>query len=194
MESDRQNCMSWLVSCSLIRMQISCIEKHLGAHILPSPLSTPHLPFHLFSSSAKSSSLLSTFPSLLSCPIFSHSASFISSPLTLTSFWFYLTLTSSSALNPAFTLLFLFGKCLVSCPVSSPPLSVCQSELSFIPSFHFIQLKTGRFTWSLSVGLCRPEEDLTGGCMFRLVWILFQCLLQHTKTAEWERLLLCLSK
>lgn len=32
-ETDRQNCMSWLVSCSLIRMQISCIEKHLGAFL-----------------------------------------------------------------------------------------------------------------------------------------------------------------
>lgn len=29
-ETDRQSCMSWLVSCSFIGMQISCIQEHLG--------------------------------------------------------------------------------------------------------------------------------------------------------------------
>lgn len=50
-ETDRQNCTSWLVSCSLIRMQISSIEEHLGAflrHSLPPPraIATLHFSFH----------------------------------------------------------------------------------------------------------------------------------------------------
>lgn len=39
-ETDKQNCMSWLVSCSFIRMQISCIQKHLG--VFHSPISSLH--------------------------------------------------------------------------------------------------------------------------------------------------------
>lgn len=60
------------------------------------------------------------------------------------------------------------------------PLSVCQSELPFI-SFFFPPS-------TLSEWLCSPEVDLTGGCVFRLVWTRFLFMLQSMKTAEWELL------
>lgn len=51
-ETDRQSCMSWLVSCSFIGMQISCIQEHLGVLVFFFAASFPlsallHLPFHV---------------------------------------------------------------------------------------------------------------------------------------------------
>lgn len=142
-ETDRQNCMSWLVSCSLIRMQISCIEKHLEAFLSPfsslhslSPfsslllvyqiqLSTSVIPHFLFSS---------PFHSSLVLPSFLLPASFISSPLTLSSVCFYLALTSPPALTLP-SLLSCFPLAKVSLPVLLLPLrlslSVSQSCLLF---------------------------------------------------------------
>lgn len=46
------------------------------------------------------------------------------------------------------------------------------------------------FVWSLWKWLCGPEVDLTGGCMFSLVWTRLLFRLQRIKTAEWVFLFL----
>lgn len=138
-ETDRQNCMSWLVSCSLIRMQISCIEKHLGAFLrLTCSSFSPHSSHPLSSFLCEIQTSFLHFPyfllSLFSVypPVFSHSFP-PSNPSPASVF-----IVSPSALTLS-ALLFLFCKCLFyGPPVSSPLFSSCQSELSFIPSFHSI--------------------------------------------------------
>lgn len=147
--------MSWLVSCTLIRMQISCIVKHLGAFLRPT--------YFLLLSSLRS-------PSFSSLPL-PYQIHFLSS------FHIFSLLSLLSFLPVPLFFLLLPSLCLRSFASSavvllSPAFSVCQSELSFIPSFHFILIAMRRFTWSLSAWFCRPEEDLTRGCIFRLVWIL----------------------
>ena len=126
-ETDRQNCMSWLVSCSLIRMQISCIEKHLGAFL--SPFSTLH-------SSPPFSSLCLVCQIQLSTFIFPHFSSPLFSslipphlsfpPLSPSAVSdFYLTLTSPPALTLP-SLLSCFPSAKVSFPVPLLPLSLPQ--------------------------------------------------------------------
>lgn len=133
-------------------MQISRIEKHLGAFL--GPFSSPLLTSLFISAppSTKSSSLLSFSPrfllSLLLLPIFSQSCSFhflSSNPLQLV---FLYCSHPCSCPHPAITpLLFLFSRGLVSRPPASfSSLSFCQSRLPLIPPFGFIQMTTMRFS------------------------------------------------
>lgn len=181
-ESDRQKCTTWLVSCLLIRMQISCIEKHLRAfhgsfsslHISP-----PFFPF--FFSSFTTSSLLA-FDPLVAC---------YRTPLVLFEGTFLL---STPLLCPHFriVLIFLPFHSLLEdlFPVVLLPLSLFFSQSCYLFPFLFIQMTIWGFVWSLWNWLCGPEVDLTGGCMFSLVWTRLLFMLQRIKTAEWVFLFL----
>lgn len=138
---------AYLLGCRLAAFRNIC-ERLL----VLSPLSASHL-FHLFSFTT--SSLWAFGPVLSLRPVF------------------LVVVCSSHFFCPSLTLFektcFLSSSCLC--------LSVCQSELPFLPFFP---------PCSLSEWLCSPEVDLTGGCMFSLVWTRFLLMLQHIKTAEWE--------
>lgn len=160
-KSDRQNCVSWLVSCLLIRMQISCIEKHLRAFL--GSFSSLHF-------SPPFSSLL-LFSHIQSLGIWSCHLS--ASSLLGRSFLLW---AQSSLFLPFYLLL----EALILVLLLPLPLSVCQSELPFIPFFFFFYAvfpsgsAVRRWIWLEAVCsvwcehvcclCCSTERQLSGSC------------------------------
>lgn len=144
-----------------------------------SPPSTFHLPFSLSSSP------------LLPHPVFWHLILLWPVTHSFCPFWL---LSFSQPLSSVHILVLIFlpvHSILEDLfPVLLLPLSLFVSKSCYLFPFLFIQMTIWGFVWSLWNWLCGPEVDLTGGCMFGLVWTRLLFMLQHIKTAEWVFLFL----